>query len=507
MRMRYIVFSLFAFSSLALFAAMNPALTLQQKLALARHLADEAAQGKAETGRVLTGDFDFAKELKRCRELGKIPELKQESISEYSDITTESPTHIAGKSEKQDEQKGNAETLPVKTKYVVDTSKDFINGYYTGIIGGDSEANDVRKKEVEEMVKLDKKLSQMPNFFSFKGRLFDLLSDNYQAHSTMIYVLSEFEKVFDLYFSNNDNQLVLLKKISVRVTEEKNPKRNTAMSISDTGDLSLYIAWTKSLSVEEFCDAFASAALSKIAYENEGRTAVDKVPLWIKMAIARLLEQSIRYGVASELANISTTVPPPLPLNVFGTAESSNVWQANSYWTLISIERVLKDKSVLSAFMRRVLVGESPKSLVEKLSIYKPKKYDFDLWWRCLITGEIWARMGGVLSPKRSAEEVARLAVMQVNTQDGQRVGLTVAKLWEQRDSLESEIKQRILEVKVALSNINPIYYNSLVSLGRMYEAIQDSKESDFNEAKKQFISEYKLAKTLEPQVRKMLNK
>jgi hypothetical protein len=65
----------------SVWGASKPALTLSQKLALARHLADEAAQGKAETGRVLTGDFDFAKELERCRALGKIPSSIQESIA------------------------------------------------------------------------------------------------------------------------------------------------------------------------------------------------------------------------------------------------------------------------------------------------------------------------------------------------------------------------------------------------------------------------------------------
>ena len=215
MKYRALMFLVFVALGGVVCGASKPALTLSQKLALARHLADEAAQGKAETGRVLTGDFDFAKELERCKSLGKIPNSPQESIAEDSDITAESPTVATSK---KDDAKTDSST---KKKYVVDTSKDFINGYYTGIVGGNKEANQARKKEIEELVKIEKKLSQLPDYFSYKGRLFDLLSDNYRAHTTLIYALGEFEKVFDTYFSNDNQQLVLLKKISIKISDEK----------------------------------------------------------------------------------------------------------------------------------------------------------------------------------------------------------------------------------------------------------------------------------------------
>lgn len=501
MKYRALMFLVFVALSGVVCGASKPALTLSQKLALARHLADEAAQGKAETGRVLTGDFDFAKELERCKSLGKIPNSPQESIAEDSDITAESPTVATSK---KDDAKTDSST---KKKYVVDTSKDFINGYYTGIVGGDKDASQARKKEIEELAKLEKKLSQLPDYFSYKGRLFDLLSDNYRAHTTLIYALGEFEKVFDTYFSNDNQQLVLLKKISIKISDEKNPQRNTNLFVSQSGDFTLHIAWTKSLKIEEFCDAIANAVLLKIAYESGGKGAMEKVPIWLKMGIARSLEQSIRFGVSAEMAEISAKVPPELPEKIFALTQTTLSAQSHSFWTLVAIEKVIKDKSILSAFIRRVLAGESPKSLSEKMLAFKPLRYyDFQIWWRCLITGEIWARMGGLLSAERSVSEVSRLAILQVNTSDGQRVGVSVSKLFEHRDVLQNEIKQRVLEIKVALSTINPIFYNSLVSLGRMYEAIYEDNLSDFNEAKKQFISDYKYAQLVLQQV-KTLNK
>ena len=483
--------------------AQNSALTLEQKLAFARHLADEAAQGKAETGRVLTGDFDFSEELKRCRALGKIPETSQESIPEYSDITADSPD--GNESVKSDKKTSEDASSSFKKKHVVDTSKDFINGYYTGLVGGDEKASQVRRKELLERVQLEKKLSQMPNYFSYKGRLFDIISDDYKAHTVMIYVLNEFEKVFDNYFSTKDGYLLLSKKVSFKISKEKNPKKNTVLSISDSGDFSLYVAWSKSLKIEEFCDTVAIAVLAKIAYENDGKNATNKVPLWLKMAIARSLEQSVRHGVSFEMAQLASENPPPMPIDVYAISTGTEIAQAHSYWTLIALEKSIKDKSMLSSFMNRVVRGDSPEMLVEKMSKFKPNRYDFQLWWRCLITGEIWARMGGVLSSERSASEIARLAVLQVDAEDGQRVGVSLLKLWEDRDLLSTEIKQRILEIKVALPNINLVYYNSLISLGRMYEAVENGDKSDFEKFKKEFATEYQQARAISHQIELMI--
>ena len=502
MKVRYPIIFALIFSFISACGATKPALTLEQKLALARHLADEAAQGKAETGRVLTGDFDFSKELKRFRELGKMPDSTQTSITEDSDITEESPTSVAEKSTSQNKEKDDGQG---EKKYVVDMSKDFVNGYYTGIVGGDEKAIQARRKDIEELVKIEKKLSELPNYFSYKGRLFDLWSNDYKAHSTMIYALNEFEKVFDRYFPNNDNQLVLLKKISVRISAEKNPKRNTVLSISDKGDFNLLIAWSKSLRIEEMCDAVADAVLSNIAYENGDKNTSKKLPIWLKMATAGLLEQSIRFGLATEMAEIASNTPPLMPSNIFAISDNSKITQSHSYWTLVALEKAVKDKSAYSDFIKDALSGDSPKSLAEKMKAFKPQRYEFDLWWRCLITGEIWARMGGVLSPERAKTEVARLAVLQINTVDGQRTGVSVAKLWDKRELLKNEIKQRLLEIKVALSNVNPIYFNSLLSLGRMYETLQNDSQSDFEDAKKQFIFEYKLAQATATRTKEMI--
>ena len=473
--------------------AEKPKLTLEQKLALARHLADEASQGKAESGRVLTGEFDFSLELKRCRKLGKLPNASQLNLPEDSDITAESS---------KEAQKRSAIT---GQKYVVDTSDDFVNGFYIGLVGGDEKASQARKEEMRKLAEMQKEWDKQAKVFSYQSHLFYLHSDYYPAHSTAIYALGEFEKVFDRYFSTDDGRFSLLKKISINIVKEKSPKRNTALSISDAGNFTLFIAWTKSLTIEEFCDAVASAVLSKIAYETAGKDAVGKVPVWLKMGMASQLEQSIRFGVSASLAQVASEYPPVMPEDIFKNTSTSSIAQAHSYWTLVSLEKASKSKSALSGFLKNAIAGEKPESRVKQIEVFKPRRYEFSLWWRCLITGEIWSRIGGVLSVERSAAEIARLAVLQVDTQEGQRIGLSVAKLWDERESIPVLIKQRILEIKVALTNINSAYLNALISLGRMYEALEKGEKEDFDNAKKDFILEYQHAQKISREIKTLI--
>ena len=49
------------------FAHSDAPVSLAEKIALARRMADEAAEGKAESGRVVNGNFDFNAELAKFR--------------------------------------------------------------------------------------------------------------------------------------------------------------------------------------------------------------------------------------------------------------------------------------------------------------------------------------------------------------------------------------------------------------------------------------------------------
>lgn len=80
-----------------------------------------------------------------------------------------------------------------------------------------------------------------------------------------------------------------------------------------------------------------------------------------------------------------------------------------------------------------------------------------------------------------------RLAIIQTDSQSGERVGVSDLDIFENREFILDELEARLMEIKVAMPKMNPLYYNSLVSLGRMYEAALDGDEDDFKAAHSDF--------------------
>lgn len=508
------------------FAHSDAPVSLAEKIALARRMADEAAEGKAESGRVVNGNFDFNAELAKFR-----ASMRSEDVSLAVDMSapdddqqpaqTPAPQpagKIAAKADSQPEDKPQAATAPTaaasaaaggktqpteerqaasvpdkpRAKHVVDTDKGFVNGYYAGRLGDGED-------DVKRAAELAKKKTDEPRLYSYDGRLFAIVSDDYSAHSFAIRALRGGEKLFDAYFANADGKLSLARKVDLQFTGKKtdNPAR---VSVSKNGDVVLTFGWGKNLRLENFASAVAEGLLYKIAFESGGDAAVRRVPFWLKRAMADLFEQTLRYGVPVEMAERGAKNPPPMPARVFEMNAVSEESLSHPYWTFVAAMRTAKVDAPRFAYT--ALAGETPQKLESRLRKYAPPSADFGLWWRCVLAGEIYARLGGVMSPARSAEEVARLAVLQVDSPDG-RAGVQLDSLLNVSDT--DALKLRALEIKVAFANINPVYHNSLVSLGKIYEAAAERDSEAFEKARAEFLSDFKNARAVSAEIMRLM--
>ncbi len=496
------------------FSDEPPPLTLSEKIALARHLADEAAEGKAETGRVLTGNFDFGEELRKFRAMGKAG-TDGEPIPEYSDITAR-PQDIskAEKSASEESalrgetgQKGQVARRvaePEKRPEKIDTSKGFVNGYYMGVVGGDG--SEIKEAEATGKALAEREKSAV-RIYSYSGRLFELVSDDYEAHSEMIQMVRACEDMIGSYFGYGDEQLVFAKKIALQVSSSKDLKMdgNIGFNIAKNGGATLTVKWGRELGLEDFCSAFSSSVLMKLAFENGGEKASKNVPLWLKVAMSMAFEQRVRFGVSADLALAASKSPPPLPAEVFAADKNYPAFDAHAYWTLVSIEMAAGTGGELQRIMYAALAAEAPEKLSARVSGLMPASYDFALWWRCLITGEIQARLGGVMSLSRSADEIARLAVLQIDSPDSNRVGVRIDDLIKLGESSRDLLELRLLEIKVAFANINPAYHNALLALGRLYEAAADGDGDAFASSKSLFLEEFRLARSISVEIEKLM--
>ena len=619
MRGSILIFLLVSVCAVHCSAAAEKALTLAEKLAIAKRMADDAVAGKAEMGRVVSGEFSFndivkeyrskdlpasaSIQLATCRDITehkpeepktaeavsgeskhadseslpgepvveKIPEdsavkveriedeRRRAEISEKSDIIKKRafeekveiiemdkrpdgfpkaeslPDKPSGKAEKYSAdtekraaEKPRPETEPAdsgakdlekksdeksgKDAYVVDTSgEDFINGYFVGKIDGKQVKSDKKDFEVRDEKK-DGASQPQQRYYSAQNGMFYLVTDNHLAIGVGNDFIRMCSALFSAYFSETGAPIHFTRKITLQLVSDKDLKIEGDFSVMlyDDGEVTLAAKWSDDLDFDGFCKLLTGAALRKVSLESGGLENWKNPPYWLELAMAQALAQEMRFGTAIDLARIAADNPPADVKSILRFSRSDKIdpriMDAHSYWMLRSVEKASRNGNMLAKFLKFALKNQDADKVAKAFAnAFVPPVYDFDTWWRCLITGEIWARLGGVNNPDWSDSEIMRLAIIQTDSESGERIGVSDSDIFKNRDYILDELEMRLMEIKVAMTKINPLYYNCLVSLGRMYEAALDDEEDDFAAAHSDFLREYKNARTMSASVKEMM--
>lgn len=379
-----------------------------------------------------------------------------------------------------------------------------------------------------------------PEFYYAQTPCFFLVSDIDEAIPVCRNILTECEAMIASYFYSRGEKLAFQRLIVVQVVSpekllRENPefKGKFSVSIDDNGDISIVAKWSEELSLGEFCTLISGAMLRRICMDIHGTDKSKNIPYFLDLAFTSELERRLRPGFAQDLARltIEENVPHLSQVMQFERGLGDIEKQAShSYWAIRALEAIAPSRAKFVAFMRGALLASNAKRLssgvekkwsIEMPDFESPENLDentektveqneakeqenspskeelldaknFYLYWACVVTGEKISRLGGVQSIKDSRLETLRLAVIQVSDEEGDRYGITdFNQLWEMREEkqIRSALRSRIIEIKVALTLSNPVYYNSLLALGKVFEAIlndDDSYASSFEDFKKE---------------------
>ena len=503
-------------------------MSLAEKIALAKKVADAAAAGKEESGLVVNGGFDFAKIVEKYRsgpaesdkialpapseparlepssgdgpgradsEDKKLAELPPaEASAESADKGAEPrpadmPTESAGEKKKPpiavlpDE----IPIKPVKPKYVVDTS-DFKNGYY--VPGGDSAPLPEPEKAP---------------ISSWSNGAFYLMTDDGRSISTARKILEEASAMFAEFENGNLQEIRLGDKIVVQLVSDGEKFKDAAEYVMDkNGGVTVTVLWNENLDFARFCRLVSGALLRKMIFERNGRI-VRECPMWLDEALSVSLQCRAKFGMLGELADISSRTPPRGLAEVLRIASiSSETDSADCLWTLKTLERLCARSGKFWPLIVFLSEADAQKSFAE---IAKLAPERFDAVWGCYISGEVWSRAGGVRDTEESREEIVRLAFLQAEDVSGEPLGLNPSDVWEHRENslVRYNAERRLTEIKIALPRINPLYAEALVDLGRLYEAALDDDEDEFEAASNAFASNLEKADRISKRARDML--
>ncbi len=469
---------------ISLFCAVVPAfaLTLEEKIEMARRAADDAVASGSAGGGIVSGDVDIL----------KTPE-------------TQLQNKVEQKKSKLAKPETSTSNMPTKPKYVVDTSKDFINGMYIGRVG----QSDEERKASMDFVKKTQELPKDGNGLSFSETdLFFIAGKDASAVSSLRRVAVACETAFENLFPKWAYAKSFQAKNTLRVFASDTQMSDVVIS-NDSGIVFIDVKWSENLSLEEVCNALVRSIFYKLALSQKREY---KIPQWLAWAIECAVLDEIKLGISSYLARVAIDFPHKDVLSVLSYTDKEKNLQAckaHSFWLLKALAKI-SDKNNLFAMTENVvgfaLSAEDTFAQFKKI-MRLPNDVDTDLWLGCVMSSEICARSGGVDSCKASELEILRMCSVRVFV-NLQPVSLPFDNLYScPKENSISSVNARLFEIKTLLVKTNPIYFNSAVLLGEVYEAFLRNDNALYASKIQEFIVEFGKARATAQEVEKIMNK
>lgn len=329
-------------------------------------------------------------------------------------------------------------------------------------------------------------------------------STNYDVRNLGTSVSEYIDEVFVAVFGRG---IALSHPIEIHMLleSEANFNGNFLESVGGSSNI-ISVKANKDLNLEEFFRRVINLYLKSYAFSIGGDKAFSNVPYWLELAMGARVAQRVSNGVTFEMARYAQKNPPELLDKVFdykAHAEVDRFMESSAYWNLLALKVAFGRD--FAALMSEIL--KSPDRRGEILNLIKDRNggKNFDIHWRAYLLGEIYSRLGGVKSLKESDDEILRLAILLRQRQGDTLEPVLGEKIFEIAKFSKPEIDSRLLEIKLALPWVNPVYYNSLVALGKMYQAAFDGDKEAFEFNRADFLNEFKNAREISKRALELL--
>jgi hypothetical protein len=291
------------------------------------------------------------------------------------------------------------------------------------------------------------------------------------------------------------------------------------------GDVHVRIRWGEDTEFAQVCQALMSGYLVRCAIWRFGVEAAADVPDWFELGAGLGLELELRPALIDETV-LSSREDNPWPLTrlfALKGSESDPEARRQCLWLL----RFLQNQSPERDHFRRLMAGFLKNLppfhlLVSAFPDQFTNQQNAELWWAVGYEMAIRARSAPFYSLDESIRLLRDSASITAELDNGD-VRARIHELFPYRGNplMQKAALQRLREIKLQLQKVNPVYYNSLLSLGTVYEtwlalppppedydpdAELTEAEQAYFQAIELFRSDYQAAQLLDLEIKRLLN-
>ena len=291
------------------------------------------------------------------------------------------------------------------------------------------------------------------------------------------------------------------------------------------GDVHVSIRWGEETEFSQVCQALMSGYLVRCAIWRFGHDAAARVPDWLELGAGLGLEVNLRPALIDEIAQLSREESPWSLERLFTlkAGEQKNFGEARRQclWLLRFLENQSLDQERFNRLMAGFLKNLPPYHLL--VSAFPDQLDDeqtTELWWIVGYEMAVRSRQAPFFSLEESIRLVRESAFVTAEI-DGEDVRVRVDQLYGYRGNklIAKAALQRVREIKLQLQKVNPVYYNSLLSLGQVYETWMalpppeagdafepGDKDQAYFDAVDLFAGDYQAAQLLDLEIKRLLN-
>lgn len=282
--------------------------------------------------------------------------------------------------------------------------------------------------------------------------------------------------------------------------------------ITAKGEVVVSIAWGEQTQLDMLCQAVARGFLLRWAIGQYGLGVKDQTPAWLHLAMGVRLQVGIRPLFREKLKTASLDLPTLTLEEVIAPEATSQhdlgLLEQHAYWLFRMLETSALDRGQFRIFLSDILRGRPTLDAMNEHLITDDSIEDTVLWWAVGFQNAVRQNYFELHGLEHSGAFLTQFETLVVDV-NGEDVDLGLREIWQYRhkNTVKAAIRWRLLEVKMALHSINPVYYNSLHSLGIIYESYLGRDAEYFLELEKMYQKDRAEADALSVAIIRELNK
>ena len=261
------------------------------------------------------------------------------------------------------------------------------------------------------------------------------------------------------------------------------------------GEIDLQFYWKQDLELHLFCRGLTEAYLRAWAWANgKSYKSIDRGVLFY--AITWALEKELNPDLLREKsphwreASWKTEVEIWQNNPVLSDLNKATQWAylCNQYWNYCKQEK--------SEWIPILTLGRSPLNV----SSSQEGKITWRIYFEKQLKSEKNYYIYSIQDSKTWLHENSYFE------KDSKRIHLEMIWLYREEKSLQILARNRLLKLKLVLNRINPIYYNSILSLGICLETFLEKDRQKFAKALGTFLFDVQIAKEQQTAIEKILS-